>query len=202
MTFPAPVLLADGTLPQAAKKDDPVPVPADADSQSVIRNTLEWIPIEVGREYGKRVIINNNISDYVPELRPPMAWIKDPINGWETIDAVGCDLFPFENEWGLVVKSNPNHWIALNHYDNSDTEVPAYMDYDNMVMTIAVETEQRLTVEYTISDDNDGTVLEISVPDMNLWYMPPGTVYDADGNTTVFPVQQRVLVRSEAPIPL
>ncbi len=171
----APILNEDGTVP-----DDP----EYADYQNAFKNILSWTPLVSGFNYEDKEPVDENPAHYTPEFIPPMVFIYDEIWGWSLADAEGANIYALKEEWGFRVQFQPNHIMALNHWSVAyDTGVNPEYDWQKMIMTFAVATDQRLTVEFALTNDDDGSVLEIYIPGMELWYMPKGTVYDVNDDT-------------------
>jgi len=75
-----------------------------------------------------------------------------------------------------------NHILADGHWAgaNATNFVPLW-DYDNMVATLAIRTDQRLALEFSLPDAMpSGGVMDIVVKDAEYWYLAPHTVVGVD----------------------
>ncbi len=168
----------------------------DQDAQSIVRQTLPWLPLREGVDYSDDPVTDEHPAWHEPDLLPPMVWIRRekeitadeesqgaewfPERSWFPAESVGIGISILQHEWGVWLSSQPNHLVAANHFDPDGvfpSEIVPLYDYDYMVATIAVRTDQRLHVEASVlgASASDG-VLEIEIPGAELWYLRPGTV--------------------------
>jgi len=170
--FANPILYSDG---QTIEVED---VSTGA-YQNQVRETLSWLPLLAGYDYGPAVPVIDNTSDHEPGQLPPVAWILDPKSEqWATTDAVGLGAVQrLTTDWGLRLNPAPNHLLAKNHWTsaNGSKSSPTH-DYDTLVFTIAFESDHRVTMEYQVADTvspEDG-ILDIQT-DAEFWYLAPNT---------------------------
>ena len=171
------------------------------DTQTQTRSTLRWLPLLAGVDYADGATIDGNPAGRVPELLPPTAWL------WMDADAsgsgsgsagryipaeeAGCHVTGCRNSLGVWLKAGKaNHLIAENHWSGAAATgtAPEY-DWEDMVATVAFESDQRLAVVYTADTSTSGSdgdddhaigTLDIEVPDAELWYLAPFTALRPD----------------------
>jgi hypothetical protein len=165
----------------------------EADHQDLIRETLSWLPIKQGFDYTTDPPTDDSTGDTEPPFLPPMAWIQrgesSTVSGSDEFvwcDRVGVGVSPLPNDWGIQLSSYPNHLIAGGFFTataNRESEIETSYTYENLAITIAFETDQRLALEATLTDDSNAAgVKEIYVPDAELWLLAPQTKVGLDGN--------------------
>ena len=175
--------------------------------QQSMRETLGYIPLKEGFDYSVTPPVDNTGMSYdgaQSDTKPPLAWIYDDgsVSGlapgyvpWKHVRA------PFQ-DWGLILGADPNHTFALNHWSSSDAETsdkqPLY-DYLTAIITIAIESDHRLSLGYTMPDElsaGDGSVMTIIEEEAEAWVMLPYTILDVnpdDGTPVESPSQLTVL---------
>jgi hypothetical protein len=164
------------------------PVQWNEDAQNVIRETLNWTPLQ-------DVPVEQIPDDHDPGFLPPGAWILragispgpwlptwesfDPRFWWSLADMdVAVSALPID--WGLMLSAAPPHALAKTHWGEYVAEPTSehwpVADWEDLVITIAVESDHRLFCEVQIPDakPSDG-VLELEVPDAELWFVAPQT---------------------------
>ena len=130
-----------------------------------------------------------------PELVEPLVWLKDTHNRYyqadvppDDADLPGCSIRPASTGLAFELLTDPAHLLALNHVGENDTfdQAPA-VDYETMVATLAVRTDQRLQVDWQInqsaSTTRPGRTRIIEVPHAQAWYITPGTVFGLAENS-------------------
>ena len=166
------------------------------DFQTQTRSTLRWLPLLEGVDYADGATIDSNPADHIPELLPPTAWLwkdadqSDSGSGsagrYIPAEEAGCHVTACRNSLGLWMKNGKaNHLIAENHWSGAGaTDTAPEYDWEEMVATVAFESDQRLSVTYTADtsasgsdgdDDHAIGTLDIEVPDAELWYLAPFT---------------------------
>lgn len=171
----APTIDSLGNLAQAASTE----------YQSRIKSTLSWIPVQGAKDFSTWPP-----TSYIPlgqqtDMQAPLVFLKSQVTGrYFSAELAGIAVSVNTATLGVTLVARPPHLLALNHFEGAAvTEVAPAYDYEDIVATLAVETDQRLRVEYRLPEakPTDG-VLEISAPDAELWYLAPYTAYDIDGN--------------------
>lgn len=145
------------------------------------------------------------------EFREVVAFLYDAQHArWVYADRAGeaskkhpsLAVRPMDKALGVELRSSYNHVLALNHWANAKpsgltpTSETAF-DWEKMIATVAVRTDQRLKVEVNLpyqtwaGEDPDtaaakakrlaSRVLQIYVPGAELWYCVPNTVVDVVG---------------------
>lgn len=186
--FSAPVLDAEGNL-----------TTDDADFQTIVRETLPWLPLREGVDYSesaKDEEESHNPSSFEAPLLPPMAWIVDwGLARFVPVDQVGISLSVLPTEWGVLLGASPNHRLAKfawsegqEPYDTEwDPDAPQddndkYYDYEDLVITIAYRLDQPVMMSYDVPGGGDGSTKEIFDPGAELWLLAPYTATDIDAN--------------------
>ena len=94
-------------------------------------------------------------------------------------EEVGIGVSASGSDWGVLLSAKPNHILAKNHFEDANlTAVQPKYDHEETIATIAVETDKRLMIQADVSDSwgpSDG-VLDIEVPDAEMWYLAANTV--------------------------
>lgn len=157
------------------------------------KKLLRHLPLKEGFDYytGDSPV-DNNPTGTIAEQLSPLVWLKyngkyhqadrlaESING-----APSMSVRPLDTELGLVIGARPNHLLALNHWSGVEpSEWYAVFDYDELVCTIAVETDQRLEVTAASAEatETNWRQLVIDVPGCELWYVCPDTYVGVDAN--------------------
>lgn len=176
--------------------------PAIADFQPYVRATLLYLPLQEGFDYTADPPKDMNAPGHVADFMPPAAWILDGPR-WVGADAVGFSVHAAMIDWGVYLATSPRHLLAMNHFAGAAaTETEPAWDYDDLIVTIALEADQRLTYVWETPDDSrpSGGQLVIEVPDAELWYLARDTVLGTDiaGNLLKSGDKGRVL-RNDTP---
>jgi hypothetical protein len=128
-------------------------------------------------------------SAVTPEYLEPIALIKRATSQWSHIEQLGDATLPsghlrmLDNQLGVEVRFNPSHQLAKNHWSGaaaSNVSSPP-LDYSDLIVTLAVETDERLKVIET-TGVGSGRLKVIYVPDAHFWWINPGTVIAATYN--------------------
>jgi hypothetical protein len=195
----APTFDAAGRLVAEPDEDD------QADYQTAVRETLDWLPLRDGFDYSQSIAEDHNPEDYQAELVPPIAWISASAFGdaYAPADAVGINLAVPMADWGIQLLAGPNHILAAGHWTGARaTERLPTWDWEQTVATIAIRTDQRLALEIEIPADDDGDgatpsggVLDVEVPDAEFWALAPRTAVrtDVDGHLVTSPSELQIL---------
>jgi|GEM_PF-1812109 len=181
----APVVDANGDIKAWGQGEESDYI---SDYQIAERRTLARLPLREGIDYSTNPVTNNNPTGANPDFLLPAVWLlKEPTEEADghfiPAEAMNISVYGLRYDWGVLLQSRPNHRIAKNHWDgsNADDHEPEF-DYDDLVATIAIESEQRLQLEVTLpeGENDDGTVFVRYVPDAELWYIAPETVVGVD----------------------
>lgn len=169
-----------------------------ATHQSLVRRTEAWIPLREGYDYTTGSEVSASIDAHEGDLQRPMAWVQDPeTSRYVTVEEAGAGLSVPRNDWGVILRARDAHKFALNHLDTDDSgtsdtlTAPAY-DYETLTATLAVRTDQRLSLEVELGAEGDGTTLEVGVPGAEYWLAAAGTVVGvaaSDGSLVTLPSQ-------------
>ena len=158
-----------------------VPSGGGADYQRHTRETLDWLPLYDGFDYAENPATDENPDGHHPDLLAPAAWMFDPyLQKYAAVEDLGFSLSVSRSDWGIAINASPAHILALNHFTapaDYPTLIDPVYDYDDLIATIALRTDQRLAITVEIDDHaaSDGT-LDILVPDAEWWYLAPDTV--------------------------
>lgn len=190
----APLLDWDGQMVAYSRDDEET----HADYQNQVRETLSWLPLKEGFDYSTDPPTDRNPSDYVPDLLPAAVWVYDPQSKrYVSAEEAGIAVHVLHNDWGVFLQAQPNHLLALNHFGGAAaSEVDPKYDWEHMVATIALETDQRLQLIQELPDaTGDGSTLDLVVEDAECWVLSHGTVVgtDAQGQLLKSGDSQRVL---------
>ncbi len=156
--------------------------------------TLDWTPLEPGIDYSADAdpALADQDTDDTADRLPPMAFLRRYEAGEEIaggfVDSPDYDVYIGAAEAGFHVEAvsgslglrltGSHNWeLAANHFEDGPTDVVPLYDHEATVATLAWETDQRFGLEWAASDAtlSDG-VLEVEVPDANLWVLGRKTV--------------------------
>jgi hypothetical protein len=198
--FGAPELwdLAGGALARPRIGDDGTLIWDDAlppDYQNVVRRTLTELPLRDGFDYSTDPATDRNPSHMRPNLQRPRVWIwSAERERYEEIQFKTASINTLNDEWGIALEADPNYRLALNHFD-VDTDKGGHVfdadsgdeqyDYDTLVATIAMETDQRFALRHELTSGvgGKGNEITIEVPDAELWILAGNTVVGVDPST-------------------
>jgi hypothetical protein len=185
--------------------------------QTFVRETLSWIPLKVGFDYSTDPPTDNTVGSITPDHSHPRAWLYGEVfyqNGVETslitpryapVHQAGIHVSHAYEDWGVVLSAAPNHRLALNHWTKAEFSTLTRMndyertyDYETAIATIAIESDHRLQVGYSLPPNlraGDGSVLVGHDDSAELWVLLPGTVVDVDddGNLLTSGPELRIL---------
>ncbi|HEV7301615.1 MAG TPA: hypothetical protein VGN72_19780 [Tepidisphaeraceae bacterium] len=99
-----------------------------------------------------------------------------------------CNVQPLDAEFGVELRLRPNHLIARGTFSSASgtksKREPVY-DYRTLLVTAAIETDQRLRVAVDVPGGDPKRVLTIDVADAQFWFVLKGTVTDVVGGKLV-----------------
>jgi len=166
--------------------------------QHHVWKTLPWTPLQTGFDYTVDPPVDHNPAGTEPALLPPAVWLyfrgfyyEDPDTGqrvqftrWVSAEEEGIGVSALQDRLGVQLSASPNHLLAKEHFviegDVASATSPVF-DYDEMEVTLAAETDQRLQIEAKIpgAKPSDG-VLEIEAPDAEMWVLKARTSLGPD----------------------
>jgi len=164
-------------------------VVAGVGCQTWSRKTLDHIPLQDGYNYTTNPPTWNGVSGVLPEFRPPLVLAEHPTRGCLPVDLLaaadggGATVAALKNEWGLNLRSNPNHLFARNHWgpsraDNFNPDVDGY-DYEKLSATMAIESDHRVLMSWKLPEaqwSGLGLSRIIEVPEAELHLLAPQTI--------------------------
>ncbi|MBX3465271.1 MAG: hypothetical protein KF878_00040 [Planctomycetes bacterium] len=171
-----------------------------APHQDAVRSTLTWTPLREGWDYSQDPPVDRNPPDAEPELLPPLVVAQDreaeldlgEARVYSPADHLGLGVSVLRSDLGIVLAAAPNHRLARGRWDGApgasdfdpeDDEEPRAIDPRTLAATVAWRSDARLVLEAALAEgDDDGTVVELEVPDAELWWLAPGTVVDVDAS--------------------
>ena len=196
-------------------RDQKMPVKFDSDGQYdasntddyqvKVRETLDWTPLREGFDYTQDPPADGNPAGHQPDLLPPAVWICD-LNSFDPAtepvyyraDQVKVAVDAPGEQWGVQLSAGPNHRMAQTHFSGAkpSAHLPEF-DYDMSVATIAIRTDQRLslTLEIPGGAARSGGTMDVQVEDAEFWVLLGDTVVgiDADGHLKRSPPDPVVL---------
>jgi len=122
------------------------------------------------------------------QMVKPLILVQDPLDGGNYVQVdrpnplsnLSCGIKLLDDEFGFQLKPNGlNHILGRNHFAGSSMQEVAY-DYETMVATLGVVSDERLRVELFAADYQsvvNPRVLELDVPDAEMWYVAPQTIF-------------------------
>ncbi len=173
--------------------------------QNAVRRTLSWTPLRADYDYTVNPPIKlATLVDYEPEFLPLAVWLLETSGPPFRVlaDQAGMHVGAVGNDWGFALSARPNHLLALNHFAGADqSETDPFYDFEDIVATLAFETDQRLTLEYKIpADVPSGGALVIEDAEAELWYIAPQTVVGVSlkGELLTSPAGENIILRTDA----
>ena len=173
-----------------------VPDAADfvlADSQTVIRETLgdlpdTFTPISTEPEEDARIPERRRASVWLEAVDPDDLASEAPY--YVLADKLGFAVSTLGHDFGVHLDIDPAHRLAKNHWSealpatNYDPGWPGGYDYEYMICTVAVPSDQRYTIVVEESDEPSEGRREI-LTDAEAWAVAPGTVDYCEGGVPV-----------------
>jgi len=185
----------------------------EANSFHQDRPILPRLPLLEGVDYSDPAWPSSVDSDAEPVFRRPLVLIKDLEGKYRNVLAMhdpdlpdARSVQPLSREMALRVKFAPPHLIALNRWDSEGTpavdDVEPAWDYNDMIATVAIETDERLEVieqsaDYPIAEFKRTKV--IVIPDAEVWYVGLNTVVDVADDGTLKRVSTPNTIRDDSP---
>ncbi len=148
-----------------------------------------------------------------PEYRRPFALINaspTPTPTWRYCDRSEDpslptgNIVPLDREFGLHVHMHPQYSLALHHETPSGGGSPATFaqpvtyDYEQILATIAVRTDERLCVIVDVPANDPSRQIHIRVPDAESWYIAAHTVTDVAAGALVRKYASPTLLRDDS----
>lgn len=155
--------------------------------QVKVRGTLSYLPLREGFDYAVDPPLDRNPEGHEPDLLPPMAWVYDDEDQrYVPAEEYRISVLAPKADWGVFLQASPNHVLALNHF-TGDTETEPRFDYERLVATVALRSDERLALEYELPLEDEGDAhapsdgsLDLVDESAELWYLAPGTVVGVD----------------------
>lgn len=132
------------------------------------------------------------------EYRKPFALIPVDsryqfVDRLDEVDRTPAGVYMGDKELAIRVEARPNHMFAFNHWDTetdgATQHAPTDLDYEDMVATVFVETDERIRAVYDIptgySNRDALGVKVINVPELETWFIADGTTTDVTDGAAV-----------------
>jgi hypothetical protein len=146
---------------------------------------------------------SGDAEDDEPGYMPMLALVRIPLDSssvedrgkWVTAHDAGADrkngmLTPLSRELAFDLRYSPRHCLAKGHFGGAAPPTAPQFDYDDMVVTVCVETDTRPAVEMLLPQAGIGRerILTITVPDAAVWIIATGTAVGvkADGTLDIY----------------
>lgn len=127
-------------------------------------------------------------------VNPALAEFLD-VRLFAPVDQLGVGVAVLKTDLGVQLSASPNHRLARGRFDPADSGTAASADDPSddtnedaidprtLAATIAWRSDERLILEAALdADADDGSVIEIEVPDAEMWWLAPGTIVDVDND--------------------
>jgi len=168
------------------------------DQQASVWNTgkrfLNYLPLEVGKDYSGDEPVDNNPDDSEPEFLRMFVLVQDRDNEDKYVFVDRAAPFPaavraLAREMGFSVRFRPQYMLARGHYDSEVFEPAKWTgadiweygyNYEKLLATVFLETDQFVQVEANLNDYENKRVLLIELPECECWYIIPQTVVGVD----------------------
>jgi len=143
------------------------------------------------RVFGRTLPWNDIDNESQP--RAPFAFWFDETGKWNMIDNpagdyTGLGLAMLDDELGvkIVTGSNLGHIAAKNEFEDDSDKDPEW-DYNDMFVTVSLQTDERARVIVSAPDAEPGQVKRtkvINMPQLAVWWICPNTVKSIDPSQT------------------
>ena len=158
---------------------------------------LHYLPgLEAGKDYSADPASDIDATDQEPEFRRPFVIIKDgtryvyvdKLAEREELALPNATVRMLDRELALAVDIKPRHLLMKNrwssaeisYYGNEEFDSDQVLDYQELLATVALETDQRVKVVAESETVSNGRELLIEVSDAELVYLAPNTVVGID----------------------
>ncbi len=171
------------------------------DFQNVHRTTKSWTPLSEDVDYSVDPPVDSD-STRPHDLLPPIVWLYDHENArYVSAEEMGISVSVSSSDLAVYLSAAPNYLLALNHWNDAQAgdKDPLY-DWEEMVVTLAFPTDQRLQLVHGDAlPDGDGSIIDIDVPEAELWYVAPGTFVRTDnyGDLVTVPGAGLLVIRND-----
>ncbi|MBN1126918.1 MAG: hypothetical protein JXA82_18090 [Sedimentisphaerales bacterium] len=172
--------------------------PLKANYWNVGKRFLPLLPFKEGWDYSGSDAVNRNPAGTEADYRRMFALLKDDSGRYgyaEKLPDRAATVRTLQDQLGVEVRFRPSYLLAKNHFSGAQPASlePEY-DYDDLLVTAMIETDQYLQLEHTLVETDVEKTLVISVPDAELWIVTPGTVadVDAEGNPVEYLSTQEI----------
>lgn len=173
----------------------------NADWQNHYLSTLPSLPLLEGFDYSVSPPIDHNTADHHPDYRRIAVYLWDigrdegEIAQYVDMAESRVTAAPLNHTLGIRLGGiSPASILAAGRFFGSTAAnepmpsggTPRY-DEGKMIATVAFETDQRVSMEYTnlSADKQDGSVKIVLVPDAELWIVAAGTIVGVNEDGTL-----------------
>jgi hypothetical protein len=174
-----------------------VPDPQDGSVpfQTVVRRTLEKLPLRQNIDYSQNPPVDNNLAGNEPEFKSPLVWLTDtmPKDGLGECLVLahgeGMHVHVATLDWGVMLEASVNHVLAVGDWDDTDaatSDTAAKYDTSTLAATVAIEVDDRLKLGYDVPENlaaGDGSVMTILDDQAEMWVVLAGTQVDTVAQT-------------------
>lgn len=159
------------------------------------RGLLDRLPLLSGYDYTNYPAANTAGDEFGHQYIAPFVLVFDDSDGkYKLIHALDDELTPFgvevlDREIGLRLSGHPAHWLAKNHWSAGEPSLidgpgnyadEFWFDWEKMLATVFMETDQRIKVEVAITpgaaNTYEGRTKTIDVPSAEYWHVAANTV--------------------------
>jgi len=140
-------------------------------------------------------------------FRKPFVLVKDDQDRYHYADQLSDVGIPnarvemADREMGVLVEFRPAHLLARNHWTGAEPdEWEPVFDYEDVIATICMETDERLVVVETaaVSQAEWWRRILITIPDAELWFVARDTVVGVDEDGALEVTPQEFELRNDA----
>lgn len=154
------------------------------------------LPFKVGFDYSGAEPVDNNPASAEPEFRRLFVLVEQTAGKHQYVEKLKparADVRPLTREMAVSMGFNPRYLAAKNHWEGaepgnwSDDIEEFGIDYEDIIVTAFLETDQVVQVEQVFYYGENQRTLIITIPDAELWYIVPGTIIGIDENGSLIP---------------
>ena len=182
------------------------------------KRILHTLPFKKGIDFSDVEEDDENPLGSEPEYKPILAIVKGPDDKYflaekfcTEIMSLSAAIRPMRAETGVEVKFSPAYLAAKNHWpvsaepglhDITDEDSVLSCDYEDTLVTVFVETDQYVKLEYSPAADTAKDITNhkiIDIPAAQLWYVVPGTIIDiaADGTLLAYGADNPAVIKDD-----
>jgi hypothetical protein len=153
---------------------------------------LAHLPFLEGHDYSGEAPVSHNDAATNPGYRRLFAFVQRDGKYYyaDRLTPYAMNVRPHSDQLGVEIQGNPNHLLALNHWDGEDSGETSVgeptaladmdetaVDYTTLIVTAMLETDQVFSRSVTVGSGTGRDIL-IDAPQAELWIAVKDTIVD------------------------